>query len=131
MRAALDLLASERSADVIATFTEIESGKVNDRPELGKALHLAKVTDATLTIAKLDRLRLRRLVACGSAIPTGPPLSGGLQRAVWRYGRRLRPMPMHLPSSYSRCLPTSAHLTEFRVGRLVQQQSLLPDWSLI
>jgi DNA invertase Pin-like site-specific DNA recombinase len=27
-----------------------------DRPELGKALHLAKVTGATLVIAKLDRL---------------------------------------------------------------------------
>ena len=30
--------------------------KRNDRPELGKALHYAKVTGATLVIAKLDRL---------------------------------------------------------------------------
>ena len=34
----------------------MESGRNADRPELGKALHLAKVTGATLVIAKLDRL---------------------------------------------------------------------------
>ena len=34
----------------------MESGRNPDRPELGKALHLAKVTGATLVIAKLDRL---------------------------------------------------------------------------
>lgn len=48
--------ASARNADPIASFTEVESGKDNDRPELAKALHLAKVTGATLMIAKLDRL---------------------------------------------------------------------------
>lgn len=41
---------------VLETFTEVESGKKNDRPELAKALHLAKVTGAKLVIAKLDRL---------------------------------------------------------------------------
>ena len=44
------------SATLIARFTEVESGRNPDRPELGKALHLAKVTGATLVIAKLDRL---------------------------------------------------------------------------
>jgi DNA invertase Pin-like site-specific DNA recombinase len=34
----------------------VESGKRQDRPELTKALHLVKVTGATLVIAKLDRL---------------------------------------------------------------------------
>jgi DNA invertase Pin-like site-specific DNA recombinase len=55
-RAAIDDLAASRSAGVIARFTEVESGKRTDRPELGKALHLARVTGATLLIAKLDRL---------------------------------------------------------------------------
>ncbi len=41
---------------VVETFTEIESGKTSNRPELAKALHLARVTGATLVIAKLDRL---------------------------------------------------------------------------
>jgi DNA invertase Pin-like site-specific DNA recombinase len=41
---------------IVAEFTEVESGRHNLRPELAKALHLAKVTGATLVIAKLDRL---------------------------------------------------------------------------
>ncbi|MFM2354265.1 MAG: hypothetical protein RLZZ528_1 [Pseudomonadota bacterium] len=48
--------AASRGAEVLARFTEVESGRRADRPELGKALHLAKVTGATLVIAKLDRL---------------------------------------------------------------------------
>ena len=48
--------AASRGAEVLARFTEVESGKRANRPELAKALHLAKVTGATLVIAKLDRL---------------------------------------------------------------------------
>ena len=55
-RQAIDGFAAQRNADLIARFTEVESGRNPDRPELGKALHLAKVTGATLVIAKLDRL---------------------------------------------------------------------------
>lgn len=55
-RAAVEAYAAQRKAEVTRTFTEIESGKLNNRPELAKALHLAKITGATLVIAKLDRL---------------------------------------------------------------------------
>ena len=55
-RRAIDDLVASRGAEVIARFTEVESGKRADRPELVTALHLAKVTGATLLIAKLDRL---------------------------------------------------------------------------
>ena len=55
-RLAIDTFAISRSADVLARFTEIESGRRNDRPELARALDLARLTGATLVIAKLDRL---------------------------------------------------------------------------
>jgi DNA invertase Pin-like site-specific DNA recombinase len=37
-------------------YTEIESGKQNDRPELAKAIRQAQLTGSKLVIAKLDRL---------------------------------------------------------------------------
>lgn len=48
--------AAGREARIIAEYTEVESGKCNERPQLRAALHHAKVTGATLVIAKLDRL---------------------------------------------------------------------------
>jgi DNA invertase Pin-like site-specific DNA recombinase len=42
--------------ELIAEFTEVESGKDADRPELAKALGLCRIHNATLIIAKLDRL---------------------------------------------------------------------------
>ncbi|WP_241239690.1 recombinase family protein [Silicimonas algicola] len=55
-RKAIDDFAASRGADVLARFTEVESGRKNERPELAKALILANLTGATLVIAKLDRL---------------------------------------------------------------------------
>src|SRR5262245_9869631 len=41
---------------LIAEYVEVETRKNDDRPKLRQALHRAKVTGATLVIAKLDRL---------------------------------------------------------------------------
>ena len=57
-------LAAQRSAvtrflagrKLLAEFVEVESGKRKDRPELAKALAMCAERDATLIIAKLDRL---------------------------------------------------------------------------
>ncbi len=43
-------------AELVAEFTEVESGRKNDREQLALALSLAKRTKAVLVIAKLDRL---------------------------------------------------------------------------
>ena len=55
-RHAIQLYATSRAAVVSSEFLEVESGKLNERPQLEAALHLAKVTGAVLVIAKLDRL---------------------------------------------------------------------------
>jgi len=44
---------------VIAEFTDVQSGKDDNRPELQKAMALAEETGATLLIAKLDRISRR------------------------------------------------------------------------
>jgi DNA invertase Pin-like site-specific DNA recombinase len=54
----IEQYAKRTGATIIATFSEQESGAVNNRPELMKALELAKTFkgEATICIAKLDRL---------------------------------------------------------------------------
>lgn len=55
-RAAIAPFVAQRAGVLLDTFVEVESGSLNSRPQLQQALHLAKVTGATLIIAKLDRL---------------------------------------------------------------------------
>ena len=50
---------AEMPWEVIAEFTDVESGKDDNRPELQKAITLAEETGATLLIAKLDRISRR------------------------------------------------------------------------
>jgi len=55
-RHAIDTFSAARGAAVLARFTEVESGRNPDRPELAQALTLARLTGANLVIARLDRL---------------------------------------------------------------------------
>ena len=50
---------AEQPFEVIAEFEDVMSGKTSDRPELTKALDLARKTGATILVAKLDRLSRR------------------------------------------------------------------------
>jgi DNA invertase Pin-like site-specific DNA recombinase len=44
------------SWELVGEFTDVESGKHADRPELARAMDLCRLTGAKLLIAKLDRL---------------------------------------------------------------------------
>jgi DNA invertase Pin-like site-specific DNA recombinase len=53
---AVKAYAARTDQQIIATFTEVESGTVKDRPELSAALDLCRKRKAVLLIARLDRL---------------------------------------------------------------------------
>src|SRR5579863_178516 len=55
-RAAVEAFAKRNGGKIVASYTEVESGKRSDRPELAKALGHARLAKATLVVAKLDRL---------------------------------------------------------------------------
>ncbi len=55
-QAAIAAFAKTANAVTVAEFQEVESGRNNARPELEKALKMARVMGAKLVIAKLDRL---------------------------------------------------------------------------
>jgi DNA invertase Pin-like site-specific DNA recombinase len=55
-RAAVEAHARATGCAVIASYTDVESGKRADRPELARAMAHARRSGATLVIAKLDRL---------------------------------------------------------------------------
>jgi DNA invertase Pin-like site-specific DNA recombinase len=54
--AAIQAYASQAGCTVVGEFTEVETGKNSERPELAKAINCAKRNRAVLVIAKLDRI---------------------------------------------------------------------------
>ncbi|QFS96075.1 DNA-invertase hin [Labrenzia sp. THAF191b] len=59
--------------EIVSSFVDVLSGGNNDRPELKKAIDLAKKQDAELLVAKLDRLS--RKVAFIASLMDDPKLS--------------------------------------------------------
>lgn len=53
---AINKFVSRKNGSIIKTFTEVESGKNENRPELNKAIDHCIITNSILLIAKLDRL---------------------------------------------------------------------------
>ena len=90
---------STAKGELINEFTEIQSGKKNNRPELDKALRKCRLTGATLLIAKLDRLSRNaaflinlqnsaiEFVACD--MPEANALTVGLMACLADYEREM------------------------------------------
>lgn len=55
-QSAVEAYCRQHGATIVKSYTEVESGKRADRPELAKALGHARLAGATLVVAKLDRL---------------------------------------------------------------------------
>jgi DNA invertase Pin-like site-specific DNA recombinase len=55
-QATVEAFAKATASNILGAYTEVESGKRADRPELAKAIAHARRIGATLVIAKLDRL---------------------------------------------------------------------------
>lgn len=55
-RDAVEAFVAQHGGTLVAEFTEIESGRRDDRPELAKAMKQARLTGARLIVAKMDRL---------------------------------------------------------------------------
>lgn len=55
-QSAVETYAKQSGMALVASYTEVESGKVSNRPELAKALAHARRVKGTLAVAKLDRL---------------------------------------------------------------------------
>ncbi len=84
---------------LVAEFTEVESGRKIDRPELERALKLCKRQKATLVIAKLDRLARnvhfisglmeRGVQFCAVEFPNADPFMLHVHAAMGEHERRL------------------------------------------
>ena len=98
-QAAVRQYLEQHHGELVAEFSEVESGGKDDRPEMAKALRKCRLTGATLLIAKLDRLSRNRrflldladsttsFVCCD--MPEANSLTVGLLACLADYERQL------------------------------------------
>jgi DNA invertase Pin-like site-specific DNA recombinase len=70
--ASVKAYAASTGCEIVASYTEVESGRKSDRVELQKAMRHAKRARATLLIAKVDRLT-RNLAFLANLMETKVP----------------------------------------------------------
>ena len=98
-RETVQAFVAGRGWTVLESFTEIESGKRADRPELARAMRRCRLTGATLVVARLDRLSrdLEFLAALGKGavafvaadLPDANTLTLGVMAAMAQHEREL------------------------------------------
>jgi DNA invertase Pin-like site-specific DNA recombinase len=98
-RAAVESFVTHQGGSLVGEFTEVESGRRDDRPELAKALKQVRLTGARLLVAKMDRLSrsvafLAALQESGvpfvaADLPSMNELAVGLMALLAREERRL------------------------------------------
>lgn len=95
----IDNYVKMNNGEIIGEFTDILSGKNDNRPQLNKAIELAKFHDATLLVSKLDRIS-RNVAFCfklleskvkfqAADIPELNTLTLGIYATLSQYEREL------------------------------------------
>lgn len=127
-RASVATFCRARGCEVLGEFVEVESGKRDDRPQLRSAMQRARVTGATLVIAKLDRLSrnlafLARLQDSGARflavdMPEASELTVHIMGAVAQAERKAISERTRVALQAAKARGSKADGTPFKGGRL-------------
>ncbi|MGY2902158.1 recombinase family protein [Bradyrhizobium sp. URHC0002] len=122
-RTAVAHYLGDRRARVVAEFTEVESGKRSDRPALGQALTAARVHQAALVVAKVDRLTrsvgfLSRLLEAGVDVRFAdlPAIEGPTGRFMLQQMAAVAELEAGLISSRTKAALSAAKARGQRLG---------------
>lgn len=125
-KAAVAAHAAAHGATIVAEFTEVESGKRTDRPQLARALAHVRLSGATLCIAKLDRLA--RNVAFLSGLMEG--MKGGRKKMTFVCcdNPHATPLTIHILAAVAEdeaqriSARTKAALAAYKAGKRVSRR---------
>jgi signal transduction histidine kinase len=110
---------------IVGEFTEVESGRRSDRPELDKALAAARVRQVPLVVAKVDRLTrsvsfLLRLLEAGVDVRFADlPAIEGATGKIEAGKLELNPQTVQLTPLINDVIGTAGQLAEQNKNRLV------------